>query len=57
MRASTSAGAGGQHDAALSPEVMNRYDAYKDSLRTMEILARQTMNRSRAERGDSEGHG
>ena len=48
---------GGNTDAALSPEVMNRYDAYKDSLRTMEILARQTMNRSRAERGDSEGHG
>ncbi|PKN05629.1 MAG: glycosyl transferase [Deltaproteobacteria bacterium HGW-Deltaproteobacteria-9] len=35
-------------DAALSVEKKNRYDFYKDKLRTMEIKARQTMNKRRA---------
>ncbi len=34
-------------DAALSVEKQNRYDFYKDKLRTAEINARQTMNRKR----------
>ena len=38
----------GNTDAALSVAQMNRYDAYKDMLRTMEILARQQMNRETA---------
>jgi len=36
-------------DAALSVETANRYDAYKDKLRTMEILARQKMNRGKGQ--------
>ncbi len=35
----------GNSDAGLSVEVSNRYDAYKDRLRTLEILARQKLNR------------
>jgi hypothetical protein len=34
-------------DAALSPEKQNRNDFYKDKLRTLEIKARQTMNKPR----------
>lgn len=34
----------GNSDAALPLEVANRYDQYKDYLRTTEILARQRMN-------------
>ena len=34
----------GNSDAALSPEKVNANNLYKDSLRTMEILARQRMN-------------
>ncbi|MDQ5986034.1 MAG: hypothetical protein CSYNP_01752 [Syntrophus sp. SKADARSKE-3] len=37
----------GNTDAALSIETANRFDAYKDKLRTMEILARMKMNRAR----------
>ncbi|HTR82056.1 MAG TPA: glycosyltransferase family 2 protein [Bacteroidota bacterium] len=37
----------GNSDAALSIEKANRNDQYKDMLRTMEILARQEMNRGR----------
>jgi hypothetical protein len=35
----------GNTDAALSIEEANRNDAFKDKIRTMEILARQKMNR------------
>jgi glycosyltransferase involved in cell wall biosynthesis len=35
---------GGNTDAALSVEQANRNDAYKDTLRTLEILARQRKN-------------
>jgi hypothetical protein len=34
----------GNSDAALPIATANRYDAYKDNLRTVEILARQRMN-------------
>lgn len=37
----------GNTDAALSIERANRNDAYKDRLRTMEILGRQKLNRGR----------
>jgi glycosyltransferase involved in cell wall biosynthesis len=37
----------GNTDAALSVETANRFDAYKDKLRTLEILARRKMNRKR----------
>jgi hypothetical protein len=32
-------------DAALSPEKQNQHDFYKDKLRTMEISARQLLNK------------
>jgi hypothetical protein len=35
----------GNSDARLSREVMNRHNAYKDRLRTLEIVARQRLNR------------
>jgi len=35
----------GNSDAALAVATANRYDAYKDHLRTVEILARRRMNR------------
>lgn len=38
----------GNTDAALSVETANRYDAYKDKLRTLEILARRKLYRARA---------
>ena len=41
----------GNSDAALSQERINANNLYKDRLRTLEVLARQRMNRS--ERGDS----
>jgi hypothetical protein len=34
----------GNTDSALPPETANRYDAYKDWLRTMEIEARLLLN-------------
>ena len=34
----------GNSDAALPLGVANRYDAYKDQLRTAEILARKRLN-------------
>ena len=37
----------GNSDAALSPEKVNANNRYKDSLRSMEILARQRMNAER----------
>jgi hypothetical protein len=37
----------GNTDAALSIEAANRNDAFKDQIRTEEILARQRMNRER----------
>lgn len=37
---------GGNSDSSLSMERANEYNAYKDTLRTWEILARQSMNRS-----------
>ncbi|MCR4612870.1 MAG: glycosyltransferase family 2 protein [Bacteroidaceae bacterium] len=37
----------GNSDAALSPEKVNANNLYKDSLRTMEILARQQMIKAR----------
>lgn len=37
----------GNSDAGLSLETYNRYDTYKDRLRTVEILARQRLNRER----------
>ncbi len=37
----------GNTDAALSVEKANRNDVYKDKLRTVEILARQKMNRKK----------
>jgi len=39
----------GNSDAALPLATANRYDAYKDHLRTVEILARQKMNRHELE--------
>ncbi len=39
----------GNSDAALPLATANRYDAYKDHLRTVEILARQRMNQSEME--------
>jgi hypothetical protein len=41
---------GGNTDAALALSTMNRYDAYKDRLRTIEIAARQQFNARRASR-------
>jgi len=38
----------GNSDAALSVNQQNRYDAFKDNIRTMEIMARQEINRERA---------
>jgi len=38
----------GNTDAALSVEEANRNNAFKDKIRTLEILARQKMNRERA---------
>ncbi len=38
----------GNTDAALSIEEVNRNDAFKDKIRTIEILARQKMNRKKA---------
>jgi glycosyltransferase involved in cell wall biosynthesis len=35
----------GNSDASLSREASNRHDTYKDHLRTLEILARQKLNR------------
>jgi hypothetical protein len=35
---------GGNTDSALPLQTMNRYDVYKDRLRTIEILARQRLN-------------
>lgn len=35
---------GGNTDSALPLQTMNRYDVYKDRLRTLEILARQRLN-------------
>jgi hypothetical protein len=37
----------GNSDASLSIEKANRKDAYKDMLRTIEILARQRINKKR----------
>jgi hypothetical protein len=37
----------GNTDAALSVEAANRNDAFKDEIRTQEIIARQRMNRER----------
>lgn len=37
----------GNSDSALPPATANRYDAYKDRLRTVEILARQNLNAER----------
>ncbi len=37
----------GNTDAALSIEEANRNDAFKDKIRTIEILARQKMTRER----------
>ncbi len=39
----------GNSDSALPLPTMNRYDAYKDRLRTIEILARQRFNRAKGE--------
>lgn len=41
----------GNSDARPSPEVVNRYNSYKDRVRTMEILARQRLNRCRPQAG------
>ena len=41
----------GNSDAALSIERINANNLYKDRLRTIEILARQRMNRERKEEG------
>jgi len=38
----------GNSDAALSVERANRYDIYKDSIRTIEMLARRRLNRQGA---------
>jgi hypothetical protein len=38
----------GNTDAALSTERANRYDVYKDKIRTIEMLARQRLNRQGA---------
>lgn len=38
---------GGNSDSALPLATMNRYDVYKDRLRTLEILARQQFNRQK----------
>jgi glycosyltransferase involved in cell wall biosynthesis len=39
----------GNSDSALPLATMNRYDAYKDRLRTIEILARQKFNKVKGE--------
>jgi GT2 family glycosyltransferase len=39
---------GGNTDANLSVEAANRNDAFKDRIRTLEILARQALNRKKA---------
>jgi hypothetical protein len=47
---------GGNTDSALPLHTMNRYDTYKDRLRTLEILARQQLNaksKNHGERGES----
>ena len=41
---------GGNSDSALPLQTMNRYDVYKDRLRTLEILARQRINAEKAEK-------
>lgn len=38
---------GGNSDAALTIVQRNRYDAFKDQVRTLEIMARQEMNRQK----------
>jgi glycosyltransferase involved in cell wall biosynthesis len=38
----------GNSDAALSVEKANRYDIYKDKIRTIEMMARQRLNRQGA---------
>ena len=43
---------GGNTDASLPVETANRYGAYKDQLRTMEILARCRINRDKEKKGD-----
>lgn len=40
---------GGNSDASLSAERLRQYNHYKDSLRTMEIAARQKINREDGE--------
>jgi len=40
----------GNSDSALPLATMNRYDAYKDRLRTIEILARQEFNSEKRSR-------
>jgi hypothetical protein len=37
----------GNSDSALPLATMNRYDAYKDRLRTIEMLARRQLNKSK----------
>ncbi len=46
---------GGNSDSALPLATMNRYDFYKDRLRTLEILARQHLNTERHTEGNTEG--
>jgi hypothetical protein len=41
----------GNSDSALPLPTMNRYDTYKDRLRTIEILARQKFNSEKRGRG------
>lgn len=41
----------GNSDSALPPATKNRYDTYKDKLRTIEILARQKFNAERKRQG------
>ena len=41
----------GNSDSALPLATMNRYDAYKDRLRTMEILARRQFNARKKVKG------
>jgi hypothetical protein len=36
----------GNTDAALTVEKANRNDAFKDKIRTLEIMARQALNRA-----------
>ncbi len=42
---------GGNSDAALTIDRKNRYDAFKDQIRTLEIVARQKLNQSGRKRG------